>query len=274
MHYFNRSDLEHLAGITCFVVLLIIAGCKHVEQRVSHTATTALFDTQELEIIQSPTDKAMYSVLLPLPSNQTSIYAYAMLYVEADNVITDSIPIITESSGQSNRTKTMRGLIRSQLQLSGKALRIGLQQGQVITYYPATCAGGLAQEKSDSTSPLLLTPFVEASGDSLIRFGISAQRRTVVSGEYLPSSEDLRVEVLHENKVIWKSNKGMAFLTVIQPVRPENIGESSTYALEWDLIDELGSRLQAGTYTARLMIPSRPAPYLIETSFTWPLKRN
>jgi hypothetical protein len=179
----------------------------------------------------------------------------------------DSIAMDINSSGAPHSSSST--IVRCKLPtgLDHATLQIGLELGSIFTVYPAAFS-------SVDTSALTLVPFIQRADDSSYTLGVSARRNRVVEGEYLPSSEDLRITVRRGLDVVWQSRTGLAFLTVVLPVRPENIGEQSVYSVEWSGTDTDGNPLPRGEYTAELMIPSRPAPYLTQMTFTWPLSKK
>lgn len=119
--------------------------------------------------------------------------------------------------------------------------------------------------------PIDLRPFATAVGDSAIDIGVMAKRIFVPQGEYLPTSESFRV-LISDGKggVIWRSDAGLAFLSVVTLVEPQNANAIHRYVMPWDGRDIGGQKVAEGEYHADCIIPARPKPYTASISFTWP----
>ena len=88
---------------------------------------------------------------------------------------------------------------------------------------------------SDIDRAVLLKPFFNEQPDGSVIFGISAYRQALVEGEYCPSSETFRVEIINQKgKTIWSSNNNKMHMQVISDVLPENSGETYDYQLTWN----------------------------------------
>lgn len=123
-------------------------------------------------------------------------------------------------------------------------------------------------QRQHSAGALLLMPMVEHS-DSALLCRLRVRRVRAVPGEYFPSSERLRLELFAGARRIWSSADGMAFLQVIGPVEPTEIGTESTYEYRWDGRLPSGERLPAGKYTLRLSLPARPYEYAVMVPLRW-----
>lgn len=212
----------------------------------------------------------MISALIP-PAADGAVYRRALLYYRNSQGQADSIDLSIESSGPAKQASTVRLLGRlPNLDNNGiddTRLYVGIEQGTIIRIHPAVFA-------VEDTNALTLVPFVQTGEESLASIGVNARRNRIVDGEYLPSSEDVRVVVRSGFKVLWQSNNGMAFLTMIMPVRPETVREVARYSVAWDGTDNTGVPIPPGEYTADIVIPAKPAPYRTEITFTWPLKKK
>ena len=245
-------------------------GCASSDKPSQRIATIELYDTSPIVVARDPQDSLTITASIP-PASDGGVYRQVLMYVESMDGVKDSITMQTVSSGVSSATSST--FVRCRLpeslatRMVQSTLSIGLEQGSIIKIHPARF---IAQD----TSALSLIPFVQLGDEATVVIGVNATRNRVIEGEYLPSSEDVRVVIRSGFKTIWQSNQGMAFLTVISPVRPESIGEVSTYTLDWDGTDAEGQPLTPGEYTADIIIPSRPAPYQTQITFTWPLKKN
>jgi flagellar hook assembly protein FlgD len=61
----------------------------------------------------------------------------------------------------------------------------------------------------------------------------------------------------------------MNYLQVILQVRPEKIGDTYKYSLEWNGQTNKGVPATPGNYTANLIIPARPNQYSSTIQFHW-----
>ena len=125
-------------------------------------------------------------------------------------------------------------------------------------------------ENKPSEEPLELVPSVAMENDSTAVFSLTATRLAKVINEYIPTSEEFRVEVLSgKGNLVWSSNFGMNYLQVILQVKPEKIGETHKYTLEWNGQTNKGMPATPGNYTANLIIPARPNHYSSTIQFHW-----
>lgn len=118
---------------------------------------------------------------------------------------------------------------------------------------------------------LQLTPFATTTSDTTIEIGALARRIYVPAGEYLPSSENFRV-IISDTKgtVVWRSDAGMAFLSVVGSVEPRQTNLVQRYSLPWNGRDLQQDIVEAGDYIVEFVIPSRPKPYSARTTLQWP----
>lgn len=116
---------------------------------------------------------------------------------------------------------------------------------------------------------LRLKPFVKKT-DSVTVFGLVAERKRDVEDEYLPTSENFRVEIMTPNgKTFWNSSHDKAFLQVIGEVEPVQKGDTEEYTMPWNGQTNAGKTLPEGEYNLRMTIPAKPNPYFVESKFQW-----
>jgi len=122
-------------------------------------------------------------------------------------------------------------------------------------------------------SPMELQPFTAAPNDTTIEIGVTARRIFVPPGEYLPTSENFRV-VINDDKgaVVWRSDFGAGFLTLITTVEPQTPNQVEKYVLPWDGRNLEGIRVPDGVYHADLIIPASPRAYTAKIDVPWPPK--
>jgi len=264
----------------CFVgVSMIAVSCaSHLTKFEPRASTIDLYQSSPLLISVSPREPNIGLVSLPQLGNG-SVYRQAILFYSTTDGRHDSLAMMMVSTGtpSADPAVTARFIIPAGTDQS--SMRIGLEHGNRFIIYPA-------KMQLDVSEPLVLSAFIQRAntlgsrpGDpvqtsDLYVIGVDATRFRAVEGEYLPSSEDLRVIIRQGLKIMWQSNSGMSYLTVITPVRPERPGEHSLYSLEWAGTDIYGMPLAPGEYTADIIIPAKPAPYQTQVTFTWPLSKK
>lgn len=117
---------------------------------------------------------------------------------------------------------------------------------------------------------LSLKPIIRIENDSNVVFSIQAKRNYINEKEYLPNSEELRIEILNNSgKPVYSSNFNKNYFQVIKQVLPNEIGAIHTYNLNWSGKDTYNKKLPAGDYTVKLIIPAVPAPYFTQTTLQW-----
>lgn len=113
-----------------------------------------------------------------------------------------------------------------------------------------------------------LRGYVLTSYDSAAAFVLEAERLRSVEDEFLPTSENFRVEVIDESgKTVWSTNYRVNFMQVIGEVEPTEPGATKVYTVWWNGKKNEGEFADPGTYTARMTIPAAPEPYILETKF-------
>jgi hypothetical protein len=257
---------------------MVISCTTSVPQIERRTSTIELYQTTPLLISKSSSDSTVGLVSLP-PVGAGSVYRQALLLYTTTAGRQDSLAMTIVSSGTSTTALSTIAKCVIPRDIDPTSMRIGLEQGNIFTVHPAMML-------AESDEPLVLSPFIQRSSAirspddddqqpfDLYMIGVEAMRMRLVDGEYLPSSEDIRVFIRQGLKVFWQSNAGMSYLTVISPVRPERPGEHSLYSVEWTGTDSFGTPLPPGEYTADILIPAKPAPYQTQITFSWPLSRK
>ena len=128
------------------------------------------------------------------------------------------------------------------------------------------------QPQSD-TAALALIPSFQQNADSTIRFTVRAVRRRIVDSEYFPSSELVRIRIINrKGQIVWSSNDGLAFLTMIYPVEPQMVGGVHDYTLDWNGRTTSGDPVPSGTYTMEVTLPTKPLAYTTSFTISFPLQ--
>lgn len=125
--------------------------------------------------------------------------------------------------------------------------------------------------------PMLLIPFANpiiSSTDNSkmeIEVGVIAKRVYVAQGEYLPTSETFRVLISDsKGSIVWRSDAGLAFLSIVTSVEPQTTNAVQRYFIPWTGVDLSGNQVSDGDYRVELIIPCRPTAYSASTTFAWP----
>jgi len=109
--------------------------------------------------------------------------------------------------------------------------------------------------------------FEQFGSDSSI-FILNAKRLRVVDGEYLPSSENFKLNVTNSKfSEVFNSSKNKNFFMVIGDVEPKEVGKSKTYKIAWNMRDNNNKKIEAGIYKAQLIIPAKPQFYICNIDF-------
>jgi len=115
---------------------------------------------------------------------------------------------------------------------------------------------------NDTKEAMTLKPSIKEQAKDYISFSLLASRNKNVEGEYLPSSEDLRIMVYNSQGMpVWNSSHNMNFLMVIGEVLPNKVGSTHEYIGHWNKKDNNGKTVPPGSYTVRLIIPAVPSNY-------------
>jgi len=125
-------------------------------------------------------------------------------------------------------------------------------------------------EKTNSNFPEImeLTGKFDTIEDGFAKFTLTARRIKAVDDEYLPSSENFRVEIFSEKgQMVWNSSKGQNFFMVISDLEPKKEGDSKTYEIIWNFNNNDNKKVKLGKYFAYLIIPSKPENYKCRIEF-------
>ncbi|MCK5741808.1 MAG: hypothetical protein KAH48_06285, partial [Chlorobi bacterium] len=106
--------------------------------------------------------------------------------------------------------------------LIDKTFKFSVRKDDNCYYFVKDYSGMFVESQNinESTALRLLPYYTNLTGGE-VEFVLSVKRAHQKENEYLPSSEDLRIEVKTQSgKTIWSSNYGMNFLQVISEVKP------------------------------------------------------
>lgn len=130
-------------------------------------------------------------------------------------------------------------------------------------------------DRQESMQSMELKGWMEDTTASPALFVVLAERKRMVSSEYFPTSERLRVVIADEDgKVVWNSAQVQVFMQMIAPIEPKNTGEVRRYETPWNGEDMTGQPVPPGKYTATLTLATRPYPYSVVVPFRWKLPND
>ncbi|MDQ1266095.1 MAG: hypothetical protein QG635_1247 [Bacteroidota bacterium] len=135
-------------------------------------------------------------------------------------------------------------------------------------YYVDSNLKSLREVTYKNSKPLILLPYIESKKADSINFSMYAIRHHEPDDEYLPSSEDFRLTIRSpKGKLIWVSNYGSDFLTVVGTIKPQNTGGYEKYSCLWNFRNNSGDISPQGLYNAELTIPAKPNNYFTQFEF-------
>ncbi len=194
------------------------------------------------------------------------------------------IPMLITSMGAPGRSETVTTMItctiRSANLRSFDSLGISarLDDGDhdysvTVKNASATGPSGITADPAPSdTAAVQLLVSYRRNPDSTFTFTARALRRRTVEGEYFPSSEHLRLRLINgKGQVVWTSNAGMAFLTMISNVEPAAVGGFHDYTADWNGLADDGLPPPAGTYRLEVVLPVKPLAYATAVELRLPL---
>jgi len=244
-----------MLGVLMSAMLAWALGCRSAS---SQSAPPNGIDTVSVRIIPGPSPAMSRLVTniesIPLLARSSE----AELIVLLADSSSMRFPLVMTSMGAPGESKSVTTMITADLPsqvLSGMldlSVRASIDSKERLYNVRAEI----------DTAALELSPSLTMNADGTYRFGLRVTRRRLVPGEYFPSSEQLRVTVYNgKGSLVWSSDHGMAFLSVVMPVEPELNGASHQYTLDWNARASDGSKAPSGRYRVQLMLPVRPAPY-------------
>lgn len=138
----------------------------------------------------------------------------------------------------------------------------------LATFFLQNCCSNKISYKIKNKENNFMELRAELKLKDFAEFELLAKRIKLKSGEYLPNSEDFRVEIYDEySNLIFNSNYKQNYFMAISKVKPEEIGDSYKYSYKWDYKDNFGKKIKKGEYIAKLLIPSEPENYSVFINF-------
>ncbi len=269
-----------ISNVTCFVLVacgLALCGCKKTEyssfmkSKKAYKVNRPMFDLRAVRLSDST---VQFSFMTPstLRTTDRSI-RYVDLFVAATpNGKKDSIMVSPSVAGTPGVDETIyfigEGVWDSPI---AKSSRQAFVDVNVVTYSDHIVFSDTIEYTK--AEPMELLPFAQHGKESLVELGVTARRIFVPQGEYLPTSEAFRVIISDaKGNVVWRSDAGMAFLTVVGDVQPQSSNAVHRYIMPWNAKDLSGQAVPDGEYRVDMIIPARPTPYTSVLTLEWPLR--
>ncbi len=258
-----------VAAVHC-VCIALLSGCSASAPRRTDAPSRVTHDEAlTVKVLPAPNESVFRVVLAAIDAQKLSGASGADVLIEGGDSAAKRFPLTITSMGAPGRAETVS--TSAFADIPADLLR-GATQMKLVAVI-----GGrehLYEAIVDvDTSALALLPQVARSDDSGYVFTLRATRRRTVPGEYFPSSEQLRISVVNmKGATVWSSDQGLAFLTVVMPVEPEQMGATYVYQQEWNGITIDGESLPPGRYRVVFLLPVRPLPYSQTLDITVPLR--
>lgn len=265
-------------------LLLAIAGCSS-SSGVSRQSEAHLLRENPIGIVlRADTINMSYTVIVEsVDATRLKGASQVILQVYHD-VKRQEIPMLITSMGAPGRSETITTMITCTIpsanlrSFDSLGISARLDDGDhnfSVTVKNASAYGpsGVTADPAPSdTAAVQLLVSYRRNPDSTFTFTARALRRRTVEGEYFPSSEHLRLRMINgKGQIVWSTNTGMAFLTMVSPVEPAAVGSVHDYEADWDGRDEDGQTLPGGSYRMEVVLPSKPVPYVTVVDLKLPL---
>ena len=120
----------------------------------------------------------------------------------------------------------------------------------------------------DKKHAMDLIPVIEKLEPDNYFFGLAARRLNSVKEEYLPSSEDYRIDVYSRKGIeIFNTNFKKDYSLAIGHVQPEEPGKLFLYSYFWNIKNNNITKVTPGDYILKMSLPAKPSPYFISLDF-------
>lgn len=283
VNYPGRNSMTHRLAVGALFVALFY-GCAGTGQQQQ----AVKLSSERIRIAISADSSTKTDFVILRPAGDTilgSSQDIALLFVQSDKTIA-KVPMTVTSMGAPGRSETATTTITCRLKTSavpkhdsmllevtnnGRIQRYGIDHDPLLHTIHTLHSQPIDGAPTDTSAVQLLTSYAQDGKE--YTFTATALRRREVPGEYFPSSEQLRIRIINgKGAVVWSSNEGLAFLTMVYPVEPAAVGQMHEYSLTWNGLQSDGSPISAGRYTIEYTLPVKPLPYSTTVSGTFPLE--
>lgn len=268
--------------LSTFALLLALAGCSGSSGMSVQSHKRSSFELPIGVTVRFDSSTLSYTVIVdPVDASRLKRASQLTLLVFRANS-TDEFPMSMTSMGAPGRSETVTTMITGSFssaalrgydslgivaQLDGENVHYGVEPktAQDVSHYD------ISHDPADTFAVKLLVSY-RRNADSTITFTARALRQRAVEGEYFPSSEHLRLRLINgKGQIVWASNVGMAFLTMVSSVEPTVAGGFHDYTADWNGMADDGLPPPAGTYRLEVLLPVKPLAYATIVELRLPL---
>lgn len=283
VNYPGRNSMTQRLAVGALLVALLYgcAGTGQQQQAVQQASN-------RIGIVVTTDSSTMTEFVILRPAQDTllgSSQKVFLLFLHSDTTIL-KMPMTVTSMGAPGRLETVTTTITCRVAAdalpehdslaveattNGHIARYGVDRDTSGLIVRTHTSKSIVGTPKDTSALQLLTSF--SHDGSEYTFTATALRRREVPGEYFPSSEQLRIRIINgKGAVVWSSNEGLAFLTMVYPVEPAAVGQMHEYSLTWNGLQSDGTPISAGRYMIEYTLPVKPLPYSTTVSGTFPLE--
>lgn len=266
--------MKRLLIVVCCLSSLLLCACRVARQTQlgkTYTTSVPLFTLNAIRMADSTVKLTFVSPSRIRTSDPIIRWVEATVGASED-MITDTVVFTTSQSGAPGVDQTVH--------LVGYTSWTTPQAKSATKVYAnvrAQTASEMVKFKQvvdiTAASPVTLEGFTQPAVNNTIDIGVTVRRIFLPTGEFLPTTEAIRVIVSDEDgQVIWRSDVGKVFQQRVGLVQPQRIDEVQRFSENWDGTDLQGIKVASGTYTAEVIIPSKPRPYTTTFAFAWAQK--
>lgn len=116
----------------------------------------------------------------------------------------------------------------------------------------------------DKSKNLELFPIYEKIDGDNYFFGLAVKRLQIPEKEFLPNSENFRIDISSLKGItLFSTNYNANYAQVIGKVLPAETGKCFLYSYIWNGKNNSSIRMPLGDYQIRYTIPAKPTPYFI-----------
>lgn len=272
-----QSSYRHVSSpisVLCSTILLglglLAEGCSFATERSEAQSVRGVnADTVVLQVVPTDNESLFRAVIDQASVDLLQGWTELWLSVTTLDSLRFRFPVTVTSMGAPGRSETVTSNMTAEIPASvarkGMAIELFARKQQNEQTFTTKAV--------IDTAALKLTPSIEQTAEGIYRFILRAERRRNMPDEYFPSSEQLRVTIVdRKGSLVWTSNEGLAFLTMIMPVEPMSRGSVYEYVTEWNGTGMSGEPLQAGRYNIQFLLPVKPSPYSESVDITLPIR--
>jgi len=145
---------------------------------------------------------------------------------------------------------------------------------KIVFFFVITIIFSISSMKKDKIEPaeraLSLKLDIIKVNDKTLSFVVEATRLRLDSFEVFRSNEHIQLTIADTNgKVKWRSYGKYAAAAFGGKPLPDSVGQTHKYIIDWYGNDDSNNILKTGKYKAKVVLPCRPVPYIIDFDLDW-----